>query len=42
MKQENIHEVLKAEGPNYRIGDIEVEVGVSPKLAYDSKNLKDE
>ncbi|MFA6162296.1 MAG: hypothetical protein WC685_02590 [Methylobacter sp.] len=41
-KQENINEILKAEGSNYQIGYSEVKIGVPPKMVYDLKSLADE
>ena len=42
-KQENINEILKAEGSNYQIGNIEAnKIGIPPKLVYDLKTLADE
>ena len=40
-KQEHINELLKAEGSNYRIGNIEIEVGVPPKVNFIIQNLAD-
>ena len=37
-KQENINEILKAEGLYHRIGNIEVKIGVPPKMIYDLKS----
>ena len=31
-KQEHINEILKSKGSNYRIGNVEIEVGVPPKV----------
>ena len=33
-KQEHINEILESEGSNYRIGGLEVEVGVPPKAVF--------
>ena len=33
-KQEHINEILESEGSNYRIGNIELEVGFPPKVVY--------
>ena len=39
-KQENIYEILKGQGSNYQIGNIEVnKIGVPPKMVYDLKSL---
>ena len=40
-KQEHINELLKAEGSNYRIGNIEVEVGVPPKVNFIIEKAED-
>ena len=33
-KQEHINEILASKGSNYRIGNIELEVGIPPKVVY--------
>jgi hypothetical protein len=33
-KQEDVNKVLKERGSNYRISDIEVEMGVPPKIIF--------
>ena len=33
-KQEHINEILASKGSNYRIGNIELEVGSPPKVVY--------
>jgi len=33
-KQEEVNKVLKEKGSNYRISDIEIEMGVPPKLIF--------
>ena len=33
--------MLKAKGSNYRIGNIEVKIGVPSKQGYDNKSLAD-
>ena len=33
-KQEHINEILKSKGSKYRIGSVEVEVGIPPKAVY--------
>ena len=33
-KQEHINEILASKGSHYRIGNIELEVGISPKVVY--------
>jgi len=33
-KQEHINEILQSKASNYRIGNIEIEVGIPPKVAY--------
>ncbi|MDD5321493.1 MAG: hypothetical protein PHD43_12925 [Methylococcales bacterium] len=41
-KQENINEILKTKGSNYRIGNIKVKIGFPHKMIYDLKSLADE
>ena len=33
-KQEDVNKVLKERGSNYRISDIEIEMGIPPKLIF--------
>lgn len=33
-KQEHINEILESKGSNYRIDNIEIEVGIPPKVVY--------
>lgn len=33
-KQEHINEILISKGSNYRIGNVEIEVGVPPKVVF--------
>ena len=33
-KQEHINEILESKGSNYRIGNVEIEVGIPPKAVY--------
>jgi hypothetical protein len=33
-KQEDVNKVLKEKGSNYRISDVEIEMGVPPKLIF--------
>ncbi len=33
-KQEDVNKVLKEKGSNYRISDIEIEMGIPPKLIF--------
>ena len=41
-KWENINEILKSEGSNYRIGSVEVEVGIPPKAVYTIEKQPDD
>lgn len=40
-KQEHINELLQAEGSNYRIANIEIQVGVPPKVNFIIQNVSD-
>ena len=33
-KQEDVNKVLKEKGSNYRISDVEIEMGIPPKLIF--------
>jgi len=39
-KQENINEILKQKGSNYRVADIELGMGIPPTLCSESKRSK--
>lgn len=40
-KQEHINELLNAEGSDYRIGNIEIEIGIPPKVNFIIQKLGD-
>ena len=41
-KQEHINEILESKGSNYRIGNVEIEVGIPPKVVYAIEKKGDE
>ena len=41
-KQEHINEILESKGSNYRIGNVEIEVGIPPKAVYTIEKKIDE
>jgi hypothetical protein len=41
-KQENINEILKQKGSNYRVADIELGMGIPPTVTFGVRRVKEE
>ena len=41
-KQEQVNKVLKEKGSNYRINDIEIEMGIPPKIIFGIRRKSEE
>ena len=40
-KQENINEILKQKGSNYRVADIELGMGIPPSVTFGVRRVKE-
>ena len=40
-KQENINEILKQKGSNYRVADIELGMGIPPTVTFGVRRIKE-